>query len=199
MVEPVRKRATYTDIAHLPEGENVEIIDGEIVHAPRSVAAHGRAQMVLAADIGAPFDLGDDPGGWWIVIEPEVELDRHDIYISDLVGWRRSRVSVLPDTRPVRETPDWVCEVTSPSTWRYDRVRKADGYVRGGVPHYWLVDIGSRTLEAWEGRAGAWLRLGAWTEDDTARVPPFDAVELRVGRLFPPLRQPTTNPVDSSP
>ncbi|MCU0292907.1 MAG: Uma2 family endonuclease [Thermoanaerobaculaceae bacterium] len=186
MSESARKLATYADIAHLPEGTNVEVLDGEVVLTPRSVAAHGRAQMALSHGVGGPFDIDDDPGGWWIVIEPEVELSRHDIYIPDLAGWRRSRVPVLPDTRPVRIVPDWVCEVTSPSTGRNDRVRKADGYLRGGVPHYWLVDLESRTLEAWEARDGAWVRLGAWTEDDSARIPPFDAVELHIGRLFPP-------------
>lgn len=186
MAETARKLATYADIAHLPEGENFEILDGEVALAPRSVAAHGRAQMALSHDVGGPFDLDDDPGGWWIVIEPEVELSQHDVYIPDLAGWRKSRVPVLPETRPVRIAPDWVCEVTSPSTGRNDRVRKADGYLRGGVPHYWIVDLESRTLEAWEARDGAWVRLGAWTEDDAARIPPFDAVELRIGRLFPP-------------
>ncbi len=142
--------------------------------------AHGvRPDGALVGASAGRSTFSDDPGGWWIVIEPEVELSRHDVYIPDLAGWRRSRVPVLPDTRPVKIVPDWVCEVTSPSTSRNDRVRKADGYLRGGVPHYWLVDLDSRTLEAWEARDGAWVRLGAWTEDDTARIPPFDAVELR--------------------
>ncbi|HNX49203.1 MAG TPA: Uma2 family endonuclease [Thermoanaerobaculaceae bacterium] len=186
MAETARKLATYADIVHLPEGENLEILDGEVSLAPRSVAAHGRAQMALSHDIGGSFEINEDPGGWWIVIEPEGELLAHDVYILDLADWRRSRAPTLPETRPVRVAPGWVCEVTSPSTSRNNRVRKADGCLRGGVSHYWLVDIESCMLEAWEARDGAWVRLGAWTEDDSARISPFDAVELRIGRLFPP-------------
>lgn len=44
----------------------------------------------------------------------------------------------------------------------------------------------ARTLEAFELEEEGWLRLGAWSEGDQARIPPFDAVEIEVGELFPP-------------
>jgi Uma2 family endonuclease len=186
MSETARTLAAYADIAQLPEGENVEIIGGEIVVSPRSKPAHGRAQVGLARWIGGPFDLDGDPGGWWIVLEVEVELSRHDVYIPDLAGWRRARVPVLPDERPATIAPDWVCEVVSPSTGRIDRVQKAHGYLQGGVPFYWILDLEDRTLEAFEAREGSWVRLGAWGDGDTARIPPFDAVDLAISPLFPP-------------
>ena len=37
-------------------------------------------------------------------------------------------------------TPDWVCEVLSPSTSRFDRKRKLPIYHREGVGHAWLLD-----------------------------------------------------------
>ena len=187
MARPADRSATYEDIADVPEGENLEIVDGEIVSAPRSKPAHGRAQVGLSRLVGGPFDIDESPGGWWIVVEPEVELERHEVYIPDLAGWRRERVPRLPDERPVRATPDWVCEVVSPSTERQDRVTKAATYLRSDVPFYWLVDTDARVLEALAARDEAWFRLGAWSDGDMARVPPFDAVEIDVGRLFPPL------------
>lgn len=35
-------------------------------------------------------------------------------------------------------------------------------------------------------REGAWLELGAYDDTMTARVAPFDAIELETGRLFLP-------------
>jgi hypothetical protein len=32
-----------------------------------------------------------------------------------------------------------------------------------------------------------WVRLGAWSDGDSPRIPPFDAIELDVGGLFTPL------------
>jgi Uma2 family endonuclease len=77
--------------------------------------------------------------------------------------------------------------VASPSNRRRDFVHKADLYLRVGIPHYWIVDPDERTLQAFERQAGAWVRLGAWTDGDRPRIPPFDAIALGVGRLFPPL------------
>lgn len=55
--------ATYADIAHLPEGENVEIIGGEVILSPRSRPAHGRVQAGLSRYVGGPFDFDGDTAG----------------------------------------------------------------------------------------------------------------------------------------
>jgi len=65
--------------------------------------------------------------------------------------------------------------------------RKADLYLHFGVPYYWIVDPDERTLEAFEAKAEAWVRLGAWSDGDRPRIPPFDAIEPDVGGLFTPL------------
>lgn len=48
----------------------------------------------------------------------------------------------------------------------------------------WIVDIDSRTLTASRNHGGKWLELGVWSDDDRARVEPFDAVELRLSELW---------------
>lgn len=44
------------------------------------------------------------------------------------------------DERGIRGAPDWVGEVLSPSTARYDRTTKLAAYERAGVPEVWLID-----------------------------------------------------------
>jgi len=57
----------------------------------------------------------------------------------------------FPDQRSggafISLAPDWVCEVLSPSTARWDRVKKVPVYARYGVDWVWLVDPVARTLE----------------------------------------------------
>jgi hypothetical protein len=79
------------------------------------------------------------------------------------------------DKRPIEGVPEFVCEILSPSNARYDRLTKTDLYARFGVAFYWLIDPVEATLEAFELRAGAWLRLGGWTRGDAARIRPFRA------------------------
>ncbi|MFN8094658.1 MAG: Uma2 family endonuclease [Vicinamibacteria bacterium] len=159
---------------------------------PRSAAArptHGAVQGLVFADLAGPFYRGrGGPGRWWLVVEPDVELGPNDIVVPDLAGWRRTRLPDLPAERPVRLAPDWVCEVASPRNKWSDRGRKADLYLRASVPHYWIVDPEERTLEAFEARDGAWLRLGAWTDGDEPRIPPFEAIAFDVGGVLPPAR-----------
>jgi len=76
--------------------------------------------------------------------------------------------------------------VLSPRTAGRDRTVKADLYLRAGVPRSWLVDPQARILEAFEIQGGRWIRLGAWSDGDEAAIPPFDAIEIPVGDLFPP-------------
>ena len=187
MAETAGKLHGWQDVLAAPPGLRAEVVGGELITAPRPNPRHGRVQAVMSSELSGPFDLGrGGPGGWWILIEPDVSFGPHDIVSPDLVGWRRERVPEFPDEQPIAIRPDWICEVLSPRTARRDRTAKSDLYLHHGMPHYWLVDPDLRSLEAYEREGGRWVRLGAWTEEDTAAIPPFDAIEIRVGDLFPP-------------
>ena len=88
--------------------------------------------------------------------------------------------------RPIDVVPDWICEVLSPSNEAHDRVKKRRLYAASGVPFYWLIDPAARTLEALRLADGTWVDAGSFDDEARAAIPPFDAIELEVGRLFPP-------------
>ena len=73
-----------------------------------------------------------------------------------------------------------------PRTARHDRGPKADIYARQGVDHLWFVDPAARLLEAFALIDKRWSRLGAWGDNDEARVPPFDAIALELRLLWVP-------------
>ena len=144
------RRATYQDALDAPAHHVAEIVDGTLYTQPRSAMPHARASSSLGVRIGGPFDYDTgDPGGWWIIDEPELHLG-DDIVIPDLAGWRRERMPEYPDTAYATLAPDWVCEVLSASTRRLDLHEKRPTYAREGVPCLWLVDPTDRTLEAFE-------------------------------------------------
>jgi Uma2 family endonuclease len=187
-MQEARKLARYADLLTLGEDVRAEILGGAITALPAPLPRHSRAQRSIGRFIGGPFDDDDGfdgPGGWWILVEVDIELTPHDVVRPDVSGWRRARLP-LPDERPITVVPDWVCEVLSPSTASRDRVTKRQLYAHHGIAHYWLVDPDARTLEALELRGGVWVELGAFDEAAVARVPPFEAVELPIGRLFLP-------------
>jgi Uma2 family endonuclease len=104
----------------------------------------------------------------------------------DLAGWRRDRLSQPGRVRPIEVVPDWVCEVLSPSTAARDRITKRRLYAQAGIPFYWLIDPELRAVEALALRDGAWVELGVFDETACARIAPFEAIEVEIGRLFLP-------------
>jgi Uma2 family endonuclease len=78
----------------------------------------------------------------------------------------------------------------SPSTAARDKVHKRNLYAARGIPHYWIVDVDARTVEAFQLDHGRWVLIGNYADDANVAIPPFDAIELEVGRLFLPKSTP---------
>ena len=186
MAEPARKRATYQDVLRAPEHLVAEVIDGDLYLNPRPALPHAEAASVLFGDLQSPFGRGrGGPGGWILLIEPELHLGSEPaIVVPDLAGWRRERLPAIPAAPYLTLAPDWVCEVTSPSTGRLDRAKKLPLYAAEGVHHAWVVDPHQRTLEILRNEGGRWLLLATHADDARFRAEPFEAIELELGALW---------------
>jgi Uma2 family endonuclease len=186
-----KKEATYADLLALPENVIGEIVDGELIASPRPAAPHARASSILGGDLGPPFDRGKGgPGGWWIVDEPEVHLGRQ-VLVPDLAGWRRERMLAFPTDAFFTLAPDWVCEVLSPSTASFDRVKKMRVFAAEGVGHAWLVDPVARTLEVYRLAEGRWVLLSAHEGTEVVRAEPFEELEIALSDLWVETEPPT--------
>lgn len=62
------------------------------------------------------------------------------------------------DGRGIRGAPDWVVEVLSPSTARYDQTVKLRAYERAAVPEVWLIHPLDRTVRIYRFEAGHFAR-----------------------------------------
>jgi Uma2 family endonuclease len=183
-MQPARKPPTLADLEALPASIKGEIIEGTLHTMTRPRGRHQNASSAIGAGIKPPFDFGEGgPGGWWILIEPGIELPDALEISPDVAGWRRERLPSLDD-EAIRVVPDWVCEVLSRSTRRHDLLIKRPYYAKVGVPHHWIADVEVRTVTAYSLREGHWLELGTWSEERDARIPPFEAAAFDVSRLW---------------
>jgi Uma2 family endonuclease len=180
-VESARKLPTIEDLEALPRSVKGEIIEGVLYTMTRPRARHQRLAGEIFRPLQEPFDRGrGGPGGWWILIEPGIELPNTPEIAPDLAGWRRDRLPELPEDSAIQVVPDWVCEILSPTTRRHDLLVKKPYYARIGVAHHWLVDRAASTITAYRLEREHWLDLGTWGDETEARIPPFDAVPLDV-------------------
>jgi len=182
----VLKPSLYEQLLALPEHVTGEVLNGELYAMPRPKGRHGLAGRGLSGNLITPFDFGrGGPGGWWIILEPEVHFVRDvEVAVPDLAGWRRERMPSVPEDHRFEVVPDWVCEILSPATAKKDRVVKLPVYARYAVAHAWIVDPAAQTLEAFDLREGRWTLIAALKDDDRVAVPPFDAVEFSLADLW---------------
>jgi Uma2 family endonuclease len=182
---PAQRAATYADLLAVPEHLVAEILFGNLVTHPRPSPRHAVAGSALGSALGPPFQFGSGgPGGWVFMAEPELHLGPH-VPVPDLAAWRRQRLPSLPDAAWIDVEPDWVCEILSPSTERYDRGDKRVIYAEAGVAHLWHVDPELRMLEVFELRDGKWLLLDVFRDDATVGAPPFSEPSFPLGLLWP--------------
>lgn len=180
-MDPARKAPTIADLDALPPDVKGEIIEGVLYTMTRPRGAHQRTGLRIGSKLSDPFDGGiGGPGGWWILPEPGIELPNTPEVAPDIGGWRRERLSALPEDEPIRVVPDWVCEILSPTTRRHDLLVKKPYYARIGVRHHWVVDLAAKTLLAYRLESGHWMELGVFGDERDARIEPFDAIALDV-------------------
>ncbi len=182
-----RGPARYADLCALPETVIGEILDGELVASPRPTCRHAGVLTSLIGTLWRPYQRGiGGPGGWWLLVEPEVHLDQQ-VLVPDVAGWRRETLATHPTGAAVDTVPDWVCEVVSPATVRYDRVTKRALYARYGAAFFWLIDPVARTLEVLrrdDRQDDGWAVAGSWSGDAEITAPPFVACPIPLGALW---------------
>ncbi|CAK0770953.1 Uma2 family endonuclease [Gammaproteobacteria bacterium] len=140
---------TYGDYCTWSDDERWELIDGvPYAMAPAPNRFHQGAVVELASQINAhlrnrpcqafvaPFDVRlpkahESDKTIDTVVQPDI-----------LVVCDERKL----DKRGCRGAPDWIIEILSPATARYDQITKLKLYERHGVAEYWLVHPTDRVV-----------------------------------------------------
>ncbi len=186
MADSAKKIATYADIEALPPHVVGELLYGSLVTHPRPMLAHAKAQISLAYELEGPFHRGKGgPGGWIFLAEPQLRLGSH-IAVPDIAGWRSERLVPFPKNASVDIAPDWICEILSDSTERYDRSEKRRIYGEQGVQYLWLLDPRSRVLECFTLVSKHWMLTHTFNISSPVSAPPFSEISFDLEPIFPP-------------
>ena len=170
------------DIWDTPEdGNRYEVIDGRLYVSPPPILVHQNASSVLhflvmqyvrQRGLGKVFAA---PVG--VVLDDENGLQPDLVYVS------RERAGILSE-RGIEGAPDLVVEILSPSTRGRDRGIKMRRYAAAGVPHYWIVDPRTRTLEAYQLTEQGYELIGAYGPGDIFRPALFPGLEIPIDDLW---------------
>jgi len=182
----LREHATYEDLVQVPDNMVAELIEGELYASPRPAGPHTLASSALGGILVSAYQFGfGGPGGWWILDEPELHFGSN-VLVPDLAGWRKERMPGIPESHVFDIAPDWVCEVTSPSSGRLDRQKKMPIYAREGVAFAWLVEPKQQLLEVSKLHERQWLQIAVHGGADVVRIEPFTEIEIDLTLIWGP-------------
>ena len=170
-MDGVRVVLTYADYVTLPDdGRRYEILDGELAVTP----APGRRHQTIVGELFSLLHAHVKARGLGqVFVSPfDVILDDTSIVQPDIVYIAGARLSIVAE-RGVEGAPSLAVEVISPSTRQRDRNAKLQLYARHGVPHFWIIDPETRSIDAYVLRSGAYVLEAHAAGDDPLRAEPF--------------------------
>jgi Uma2 family endonuclease len=184
---PAQGTWTYEDYARLPDdGNRYEVIRGSLYVTAAPHWEHQYSSFELAfhlsafvreKDLGfvlmAPLDVRL-PAGIASPVQPDVVFFRKGNEPTRGVGYFEG-------------TPDLVAEILSPGTRRRDRTIKLEAYRDAGVPEYWLLDPGTRTVVVYVlGTNGKYAERARKGIGDSIGSSVLPGLRVKVAALFMP-------------
>ena len=137
-----KKRRHFYEIVE--ENKKMEFINGEIIfHSPVKLQHNNATSLlcVLLKTFVAKYQLG------FVGVEKIlVSLTRND-YEPDLCFFGKDKSKNFKKKQMQFPAPDFIVEVLSDSTEKYDRETKFQDYAAHGVQEYWIVDADKETVE----------------------------------------------------
>ena len=138
------KEYTIEDIYSLPEGIRGELIDGDLYMMAPPSPLHQQISIALSTEIrnyikakNGPCEVNYAPFAVFLdqddqnYVEPDIFVVCDKTKISD---------------RGCEGAPDWVIEILSPASERYDLGVKLFKYRSAGVREYWVVSPSKKTI-----------------------------------------------------
>ncbi|MBI2491460.1 MAG: Uma2 family endonuclease [Candidatus Rokubacteria bacterium] len=167
---------TYRDYEALPaDGRRYELHEGELSVMTAPGTQHQRVvgrlfvllkQHVESRALGEVFVSPVD------CILSEITVVQPDIVYVD------AGHAPIVTARGIEGPPTLVVEILSPSTAPLDRGKKMQIYARHGVPHYWIVDLEARSVEAYALAESAFRPVARLDGVESGGLPPFPDLPL---------------------
>jgi len=174
---------TYADFLEWDEDFRAELHDGEVVIMAPPVTKHQQVIGELFFQIRSYLDGKSCkvfPAPFGVRLFPKKDRSDDTVFEPDIV--------VICDQEKIDEhgcngAPDFVAEIISPSTAKYDRVYKLRKYEKAGVREYWIVDPETKSVQVFTLDNGRFLASG-YDETEKAPVSVLDGCEIDLQAVF---------------
>jgi Uma2 family endonuclease len=175
---------TVEDYWNFPsDGKRRQILDGELFVASSPLTRHQRV-IVRVFEALRRWDQAN-PGGEVFLSPLAVTLGPRTVLEPDLFYVAPESMHKVVE-RGIEGAPELVVEVLSPSTRRFDEVKKRRRYARARVCEYWVMDPESDAVRVNRRDGDHFQSLPELRGDDVLRTPLLPGFEAVVAHFFPP-------------
>ncbi len=180
---PPQGQWTYEDYAALPnDGNRYEVLHGVLYMAPSPDRWHQEASGAIFYHLYGAVHVA---GLGRVYAGPfDVMLDSKNTFQPDILVVFNEHLDRLTKAGVVG-APDLAVEIASPSTARIDLSEKLYAYAAAGVPEYWVVNPGSRTVEVFVLEHGTYNSLGIYYGPAVLPSRIVPNLSVRVEQFFP--------------
>ena len=182
MLSSVPRPLTVHDYRELPDGPPYQqLIEGELYMSPSPSWFH---QEILSnlADIFFHY-LRKKRIGKIYLAPLDTFLTELNVYQPDIIFVSNERKSILKE-EGVDGAPDFVAEILSPRTAKYDRGAKRDIYARTGVQEMWIVDPELKTVQVFRFADSASTPFATYGLKQKFTSPLFPGLSVSVADVF---------------
>jgi Uma2 family endonuclease len=177
---------TWEEFVELHDDDRRELIDGVLVEVEVPNQRHDRIVARLCQLLCNWADE-HDPNATVLASGYKVRISKYRGVMPDVQFFRSTNIAIDDPKAEIalhEGRPDLAVEIISPSSVRYDRVKKADWYLSIGVPEYWIIAPRNGILERMVLHREQWVRTDALDETGILRPTTFPGLEIPVGRLL---------------
>ncbi|MCL2064500.1 MAG: Uma2 family endonuclease [Candidatus Cloacimonetes bacterium] len=179
--EKLKELYTYEDYLTWDDDVRYELIDG----VPYALAAPSPIHQDICRELSliiGNFLKGKSCKMYFapIDIRLNADTDDSDVFQPDIVVICDKTKF---DKQSYNGTPDFIIEITSPSTNRRDRFVKYHKYLQAKVPEYWIIDPDNRTVSVFILENGRYMHsIFGGTEKLISSV--LDGCEIDLAEVF---------------
>lgn len=178
---------TYADYLSWEEEERIEIIDGKPIMQGTPSRKHQKVSGEIFFQLrqylegkqcevyAAPFAVRlfereeDTQDAIKTVVEPDI------VVVCD-----KNKL----DEQGCKGAPDFIIEILSPTTARYDLIWKLNKYQEAGVKEYWIADPLNQTIQVLELREGIFQRIDVYTPPAIVPVRVLNSCYIDLSKVF---------------
>ena len=176
----LKTKFTYEDYLALPGDERYEIHDGELI----LVASPSTPHQIVNKKLFAQLLEVEATGLGQVFYAPlDIVFSGTEVVQPDIMFINRERADIITHAN-VRDAPDLVVEILSPSTASRDWNYKQGLYAKYGVKELWMVD--PQTLLLWRLtlRGDAFEIAGVFGADESFDSPTLGGFTIDLSKVF---------------